>query len=241
MRKRFFRFLKIGLCCFPLYLQAQEIPAEEEVREEDHTSFIAMRLGANIGGKGFNSNDVISPQVGSFLSYALEGAWLPHRNIGLMLSLQQHRFNGRSPEPFSRPGYVVGQSNDPWITNQILGGVYLSKPFLYVDLEGRFLLGPGNTSAFVKHYERQKSPLYEQYISYSGTSLWYQAGLTLRMDKNSGWSVAFNYDFNFADHSYRSREVYGGSLNGEVVYGNNTALSFSVFSFSVLYAVPHYK
>ncbi|HCS21140.1 MAG TPA: hypothetical protein DIW47_11380 [Bacteroidetes bacterium] len=241
MRKQYFRFLKIGLCCFSFYLQAQEIPDAEEEKIEDHSSFVAFRFGTNVAGKGFNSDAVISPQVNAFLSYALEGAWLPHRNIGLMLSLQQHRFTNGSPDPFSRKGYIVGQTEEDWVTNQMLAGLYLSKPFLNIDLEGRFLAGPGKTSAFTKRYERQKSPFYDQSITYSGSALWYQAGMTVRIDKQPGWSVAFNYDLNFAEHPVHSKEVYGGSLSGEVFSESTSKLRFSVISFSVLYAIPHYK
>ncbi|MHB1277162.1 MAG: hypothetical protein ACYC1Q_02050 [Bacteroidia bacterium] len=241
MRKRFFRFLKIGLCCFPLYIQAQQIPDNEEEKIEDHSSFIAMRFGTNIAGKGFNTAKVFSPQVNSFISYGLEGAWLPHRNVGFMLSLQQHRFAVAHPEPFSRSGYIVGQTEEGWVTSQALGGIYLSKPFLNVNLEGRFLLGPGNTQAFTKLYEAQNGPSYEQFFAYSGPGFWYQAGLTFRIDKKPGCSIAFNYDLNFTEHRIKSREVYGGTVSGEVLSESTTALRFSILSFSVLYSIPHYK
>lgn len=241
MRKRFFRFLKIGLCCFPLYLQAQEIPDAEEEKIEDHSSFVALRFGTNLPGKGYNTESITSPQVSAFISYGLEAAWLPHKNIGLMASLQQHRFLNYHPEPFSRKGYIVGQTMQNWVCSQALGGIYLSKPFLNIDLEGRFLLGPGSTQAFTKFYEAQNGPSYEQYITYSGNGLWYQAGIAFRIDKNPGWSIAFNYDLNFTQHRIQSKEIYGGTVSAEVLSESTSTLRFSVISFSVLYSIPHYK
>lgn len=239
MQKRFFNFLKIGLICLPVWLQAQEDPEPE--REEDHSSFVAARFGTGITGKGMNQGDVWSPQVAGGFSGAIEGAWLPHRNIGLMVSGQYHQFTEAVLSPFSEPGYISGQTREPWNTTLLLGGLYFSKPFLNWDLEARFLGGYGSTRAFSKFYERQKSPAYEVRYSYNESSVWYQTGLTARIDKQKGWNIGLHYDLSFTDFPIKEIGTYSGAATGTTEAIIKKSIRFSVISFSVLYSFPHYK
>lgn len=237
MRKRFFRFLKLGLVCLPVWLNAQDAPE----LEEDHSSFVAVRFGTGIAGKGMNEGDVWSPQVAGGLSMALEGAWLPHRNIGFMLSGQFHQFTASVLSPFSEPGYISGQTKEPWRSNMVLGGLYVSKPFVNWELEARFLGGYGSTRAFTKFYERQSGPAYEVRYIYNVSTVWYQTGLTARIDKQKGVSVALHYDLSFTDLPIQEKGIYSGMLSGTSEAIINKSLRFSVISFSVLYSFPHYR
>jgi|GEM_PF-2491028 len=239
MRKRFFRFLKVGLVCLPVWLNAQDEPKPE--REEDHSSFVAVRFGTGIAGKGMNEGEIWSPQVVGGLNLAVEGAWLPHRNIGLMLSAQNHHFTQAVLSPFSEPGYIAGQTRKPWNTRMILGGLYLSKPFVNWDLEGRFLAGYGATKAFAKFYERQNSPAYEARYSFNAASVWYQTGITARIDKQKGWSVALHYDLSFTQFPIKETGTYSGDITGTTTSIITKSIRLSAISFSVLYSIPHYK
>lgn len=240
MRKRFFRFLKIGLVILPFWVNAQD--AEEEPREEDHSSFIAFKFGGNVPGKGYNGTAYTDPQVSSLLGIGLEGLWLFHRNIGLKASAQWQVFRPAGIDPFSTPNYITGQIQQDWDTRMLLGGLGFSWPLYNIDLEAHVLAGPGVTRNFTKFYERQKSPAYQQNFDYAGNALWYQSGASLRLDQKPGWSISMNYDFNIAPkHPLKSTEVYGGGAAGKIESEGNKSLSFSFLSFSVLYSIPHYK
>lgn len=239
MRKPFFRFLKLGLVCLvlPMTLKAQEAP---EDREEDHSSYIGVKLGVAWPGKYFNNDqDIYSPHCLSGLALGLEGVWLAHRNIGLTASIEQLNLKRRDIDGFSVPGYVAGQTNSQWNSYLLLGGLYLSKPFFYWELEARIKTGIGNTAAFEKVYERQ-SGSYQQRIQYSGLSNWHQVGICARIDKKPGWNVSFNYDLSFSNPDWKIREIYGGTLSGEVISYRPSVVTISVLSITVLYSIPHY-
>ncbi len=239
MQKPFFKFLKISLVCLPIWSLGQEQPEPE--LEESHSSFIAVRFGTGISGEGMNRGEAWSPQVAGGFSFALEGAWLPHRNLGLMLSGQYHHFTEAVLSPFSEPGYTAGQTQEPWNTAMILGGLYLSKPFINWDLEARFLSGFGSTKAFTKFYESDRSPRYVVEYSYNENSIWYQTGLTARIDKQKGWSVALHYDLSFTQFPIKELGTYSGTIAGSTESTIKKSIRFSVISFSVLYSIPHYR
>lgn len=223
----------------PIWVNAQDNPDDE--REEDRSSFLAYKFGINFPGKAFNESNYSSPQVASGIGMGLEGLWLVRRHFGFKVAWQYQQMSRASIDPFQVPNYISGQAPKSWNSNLFLGGLGFSKPFGNWDLEAHALAGPGITSEFRRFFDRFDSK-YSQRFVYSGNALWYQAGVSARFDQKPGWSVSINYDWNFAPfHPYQSVENYSGTAGGTLVSNGSKALQISLFSFSVLYSIPHYK
>lgn len=212
---------------------------EEPEKEESHTSYLAVRVGGNFAPVGFNAKATSSPQATSNISVALDGVWMPHRNVGFILSFQNHNLTSREGRTDLDDNWLHFQNGGNWNSSMVLSGLHFSKPYLDWDLEARILTGPMTTNAFTSTYSNFVEEIRKDY-QYDGNSWFHQVGVSARWDMKPGFSVGFNLDQGFGKVPYVLTEKFKDPIETEVNSEGSFHMRLTVVSFALIYSFPHY-